>query len=252
MKSALSPGFRAAAASLLAIGLAASAARADAAGQPTPRFGTKDRILTHILFSDFVPSDSGIPYVAEETGGRVGIHTTAPTVDAFFLAGVHVPSGVLLTYFELDYCDTSGAQDVVLDLVECSYDGEGCQALSSLHSSDGSNGCALVSADLTPLAYRTDNNTRELWLSAETGSATNATQLNGAYIGYRLEISAAPGLPTFGDVPASHLYFRAIEALAASGVTGGCGNGNFCPSQNVTRGEMAAFLARALGLHFPN
>jgi hypothetical protein len=24
------------------------------------------------------------------------------------------------------------------------------------------------------------------------------------------------------------------------------------PNQNVARGEMAAFLARALGLHFPN
>jgi len=53
-------------------------------------------------------------------------------------------------------------------------------------------------------------------------------------------------------VPKNHPYFRAIEALASSGITGGCGAGNFCPNQNVTRGEMAAFLARALGLHFPN
>jgi hypothetical protein len=59
-------------------------------------------------------------------------------------------------------------------------------------------------------------------------------------------------VPTFGDVPTNYAYFRAIEALAASGITGGCGSGNFCPNQNVTRGEMAAFLARALGLHFRN
>jgi hypothetical protein len=52
-------------------------------------------------------------------------------------------------------------------------------------------------------------------------------------------------------VPTNFLYFKAIEALAASGITGGCGSGNFCPNQNVTRGEMAAFLARALGLHWP-
>jgi hypothetical protein len=56
---------------------------------------------------------------------------------------------------------------------------------------------------------------------------------------------------TFFDVPASHPYFRFIEALAASGITAGCGGGNYCPSQNITRGEMAVFLAKALGLHFP-
>jgi hypothetical protein len=64
-------------------------------------------------------------------------------------------------------------------------------------------------------------------------------------------VSAAPAVATFGDVPTNFLYFRAIEALAASGITGGCGNGNFCPNQYVTRGEMSAFLALALGLRWP-
>jgi hypothetical protein len=57
---------------------------------------------------------------------------------------------------------------------------------------------------------------------------------------------------SFGDVPPSHPFFRFIEAFAAAGITSGCGGGNFCPERNVTRGEMAVFLARALGLHFPN
>ncbi len=38
-----------------------------------------------------------------------------------------------------------------------------------------------------------------------------------------------------------------INRLAASGVTGGCGAGPFCPSANITREQMAAFLHRALG-----
>jgi hypothetical protein len=37
-----------------------------------------------------------------------------------------------------------------------------------------------------------------------------------------------------------------IEALAAEGITGGCGSGNYCPSNPVTRGQMAAFIRRAL------
>ncbi|MGH2358474.1 MAG: S-layer homology domain-containing protein [Candidatus Limnocylindria bacterium] len=37
-----------------------------------------------------------------------------------------------------------------------------------------------------------------------------------------------------------------INRLAASGITGGCGGGRFCPGQVVTRGQMAAFLRRAI------
>jgi hypothetical protein len=42
-----------------------------------------------------------------------------------------------------------------------------------------------------------------------------------------------------------------IEKLAAAGITAGCNppaNNHFCPDGRVTRGQMAAFLVRALGL----
>ena len=39
-----------------------------------------------------------------------------------------------------------------------------------------------------------------------------------------------------------------IEALAVNGITYGCGLGRFCPDSALRRGEMAAFLARALPL----
>ena len=80
----------------------------------------------------------------------------------------------------------------------------------------------------------------------------DATAFRQVNVYYRLQVSDPPVTPTFGDVPTSYLYYKAIEALAASGITSGCGSGNFCPGGTVTRGEMAAFLARALGLHFPN
>ena len=65
------------------------------------------------------------------------------------------------------------------------------------------------------------------------------------------QVSPAPAVATFADVPPSHQFFRYVEALAASGITAGCGGGNFCPSNPVTRGQMAAFLSIALGLAFP-
>jgi hypothetical protein len=58
----------------------------------------------------------------------------------------------------------------------------------------------------------------------------------------------APVVATFTDVPTNAQFFREIEALANTGVTGGCTATQFCPDATVTRRQMAAFLARALGL----
>jgi hypothetical protein len=54
----------------------------------------------------------------------------------------------------------------------------------------------------------------------------------------------------FGDVPASDPFAPWIEQLAAEGITAGCGGGNYCPTQVVTRAQMAIFLIRALDLPF--
>jgi ELWxxDGT repeat protein len=55
----------------------------------------------------------------------------------------------------------------------------------------------------------------------------------------------------FGDVPAGYWAAPWIEQLAADGITSGCGGGNFCPEQPVTRAEMAVFLATAFGMPLP-
>ena len=80
---------------------------------------------------------------------------------------------------------------------------------------------------------------------------TIAHRLGGVQMSWIRQISPAPGSATFGDVPLGAFGFRHVEALAASGITAGCGGGNFCPNSNVTRVEMAIFLAKALGLHWP-
>jgi hypothetical protein len=51
----------------------------------------------------------------------------------------------------------------------------------------------------------------------------------------------------FLDVPTNHLFYNEIGKLSARGVTVGCGNGNYCPNDPVTREQMAAFIMRALG-----
>jgi hypothetical protein len=48
----------------------------------------------------------------------------------------------------------------------------------------------------------------------------------------------------FLDVPATAFAAAWIEELAALGVTGGCGGGNYCPNNPVTRAQMAIFLLK--------
>jgi hypothetical protein len=52
----------------------------------------------------------------------------------------------------------------------------------------------------------------------------------------------------FTDIPADGFAAAFIEQMAADGVTGGCGGGNFCPNAYITRAEMAVFLVAAFNL----
>ena len=52
----------------------------------------------------------------------------------------------------------------------------------------------------------------------------------------------------FPDVACPSQYANWIEQLAAENITGGCGGGLFCPTNPVTRGQMAAFLSSAFRL----
>ena len=49
----------------------------------------------------------------------------------------------------------------------------------------------------------------------------------------------------FPDVPCPSTFANWIEALAAEGITGGCGGGNYCPQSPVRRDQMAVFLLKA-------
>ncbi len=58
-----------------------------------------------------------------------------------------------------------------------------------------------------------------------------------------------PGTVDFADDDGS-IFEADIEKLATAGITRGCNppaNDRFCPDTTVTRGQMTAFLRRALG-----
>ena len=55
--------------------------------------------------------------------------------------------------------------------------------------------------------------------------------------------ACTPGF--FDDVPCPGTFAPWIEALATLGITGGCGGGNYCPTNPVRRDQMAVFLLKA-------
>lgn len=59
-----------------------------------------------------------------------------------------------------------------------------------------------------------------------------------------------PGMQRFNDVPPTNPFYNFIDRMAVLNITLGC-SGNpplYCPSDSVTRGQMAAFLVRAFHL----
>ena len=71
-----------------------------------------------------------------------------------------------------------------------------------------------------------------------------------AFLTRGLSLPPAPGGDRFTDDDAS-IFQDSIERIASVGITFGCNpptNTRFCPDDSVTRGQMAAFLVRALNL----
>ena len=57
-----------------------------------------------------------------------------------------------------------------------------------------------------------------------------------------------PCTGVFADVACPSLFADWIEQLAFEKITSGCGGGNFCPGDPNTRGQMAVFLTKTMGL----
>lgn len=61
-------------------------------------------------------------------------------------------------------------------------------------------------------------------------------------------LALPPGVPASFTDTAGTAHAEHIDALAAAGLTAGYGDGTFRPADPVSRGQMASFLVRALGL----
>jgi hypothetical protein len=172
-----------------------------------------------------------------------------------------LPNGALLEEVVFYYRDTNPGfgLDVLAQLCVSDLDSAtgalvflGCENVLS-SGAPGDAGMKLDSPQTIRYRYEEAGvfKIRQYTLAAGTPAADSSTAIRAVRLLWRREVSPAPAQATFGDVPTNDSAFQFIEALVASGITAGCGGGNFCPDAPLTRRQMAVFLAKALGLHWP-
>ncbi len=217
---------------------------------PSPAFGTASSSVVRIGYGEFEPVVSTTPFDFETDADHSGRFST--TIGARLAAFPHLPTGAMLDQLELDFCDTDPTNHVLLVLTDCDSNGGNCILINSITSPNlGATHCGTSLQTLVPQNYTVQNGIHLLYLQCFLNSGSNSNVVNGAAISYHLQVSPAPAVATFADVPTSSPQFKFVEALVAAGITAGCGSGNYCPNDPITRGQMAVFLASALGLHFP-
>ncbi len=206
-------------------------------------FGTDAYTVTTVSATSFFPAFHLQGYDTSGSLGRVG---DLNTLEDFYTA-VDIPAGAVIDFIGLNSTtDTAFALGVALynRHKDGTVDTIGTFS-STVHGWD-------TDFNASPIGYLWTGQTgNALILHVQQGSNPTQQFFGWVEVWWKRSVSPAPGAATFNDVPTNHPFFQFIEALAASGITGGCGNGNYCPDNPVTRGQMAVFLAKALGLHWP-
>jgi hypothetical protein len=215
-------------------------------------YGTASQSVYTVRVEDFMPPTNTTAYGTHNTGGIYKFQSAGPTGD--WWANVNLPTGAIVELVELQACDTSATGNMVFGLARMDAPAASGGNVTPVGNTGAAAtpGCAFFSVTPSvPLVIDNLNKSYILFLDF-FGDFTTANKAAAVRVFYRLQVSPAPATATFNDVPVGHPQHRFVEALAASGVTGGCGGGNYCPDNPVTRGQMAVFLSVALGLHFPN
>ena len=209
-------------------------------------WGTSAPTVVTLTSLDFVPFDGTFAPLNEDTGAA-----SCATGFCFWVATLRVPSGVSIRAFELSACDGDAAVEIQAGLAAGPKVPGNAFDISPFVATGvpATPGCSSFNFVLpTPVTVDNNNFFYAVQVGAEAGTNVNWNQVR---VRYRLQVSPAPGTATFTDVPVGHPQRQFIEALVGAGITGGCGGSNYCPDSPVTRGQMAVFLAAALGLHWP-
>jgi hypothetical protein len=221
--------------------------------QAPDEFGTQDYTVTTISAASFThESDDTATYIPYYTNGGTFERYINQSGNAHFYAGVSIPSGAVIDFIGLEGTCTAANLSAVELFLEDRFG-----TITSVGSVDCTQHSGMdTDYNSTALGFQLAHNVHNQLL-LQLGIAKNATDF-GAFswveIWWKRGVSPPPATASFNDVPTNHPFFQFIEALKASGITSGCQASPplYCPDSPLTRGQMAVFLSKALGLHWPN
>ncbi len=222
-----------------------------------PGFGTQDLEADLISFLSFFPVISTSYSTSHSSGTRWETEATD------LAAPVVLPDGARLESFSVYYYDANPGVSADLNFSFCRHwrhADTGANPESDCVATFIASGAPGYAVGELPVPAEFQNFLRRADVD-DDGTVDSVdysvyvftypdTAIASVRVNWRRQVSPAPAAATFNDVPAGHPQFQFIEALAASGITAGCGGGNYCPDAGLTRGQMAVFLAKALGLHW--
>lgn len=221
----------------------AATARLATTQQVPTTFGTAAYSVTTVSGVAFLPKYSTDEWGTSTSLARDGALNTLEE----FYASVDIPAGVVIDYIGLN--SLTGI-DFALGVALYERHADGSMDTVATFSSTA-HGWG-TDYNVSPIGWlHVGNQGRALVLNVELAPSADLEYFGFVEVWWRRTVSPA-GAQSFADVPPSDPGYQYIEALAASGITGGCGGGNYCPNANLTRRQMAIFLAKALGLHWPN
>ena len=215
-------------------------------------YGVQEVTYTIFPASDFRPFDSTTTYTTSLATGAV---SRTGGGNGWFSHAIEIPPGAILVDITTYANDSNATANVTVSLgVSWRTSDTGLTPTLGYTATATSTGAPGDTAIVVPVNYTlpavcggNDYNWM-VWVVLNTTDNTNS--FNGVRLRWKRQISPDSSTATFTDVPVGHPFHRFVEALYAAGITGGCGGGNFCPDAPVTRGQMAVFLAGALGLHW--
>lgn len=182
-------------------------------------------------------------------------YVTAAANNSTYWAPVVLPSGARVRVVDLFACDTNSSTSHVTATLT-GYSGIPSPATGDYvvvtSTALPGNGCGHSSLLIDHTISNDVTQGGSFYvINLFMGAADSSNRFKGVNLWWTRQVSPAPATASFADVPTEHWAFQFIEALRSSSITTGCGTGVYCPDNNVTRAEMAVFLSRALGLHWP-
>jgi hypothetical protein len=198
---------------------------------PVP-FGARFRLKANYDISGFSP-EAQVILQAMKTYGIVNSDNGAP----WFVSGApdeNWDNDILheldvLTGSNFEAVDTSDLMPWVFGDVPDSY--WAWNFVERLYTAGITGGCGV-----SPRRYCPEGTVTRAQMAVFLERGIHSSSYNPPAIG---------GSTGFGDVDPTYWAAAWIKQLAAEGITGGCGNGNYCPESPVTRAQMAVFLLRS-------